>query len=95
MQNLTAQYLDDHLIGVHTYDSFGRSVADLILQTAKKQLADSPDAGAKGLVNFSVDVSVTAVSLTECVGIEIRTPLGKRTIHVNVPDRIPRMGDRG
>lgn len=40
MVKLTRQYVQDHMIGTHTEESWARAVSELVLNAAMKQLGD-------------------------------------------------------
>ena len=85
MTSLSAQYLLDHSLEIHTYESFGRSIAELILQSAAKQLEENPGLGAENKIQFSADVSVAAVELKSCASIKVCVPFGGCTsVHIGV-----------
>ncbi|MFF8932316.1 hypothetical protein ACF1AO_34195 [Streptomyces longwoodensis] len=47
-------YIEDHMESVHTPDSFGRAVADMLMRAAMAEIGD----GKQEIVEFKADVVV-------------------------------------
>ena len=85
MAQLTVQYLQDHRNEVHNYDSFGRALADLVMQSAAKQLEQNPALASTEKMTFTADVTVGAIQPTACVWVEVCLPfVGCTKVHVGV-----------
>ena len=81
MGPLTSEYVNNHRINIHSYDSFGRSVADLLLKSASEQLQTNSALGEKGVIKFSAEVAVAAFEPMGCTMVTVSTPLGTITMH--------------
>jgi hypothetical protein len=63
MARFTPQYVEEHLANVHTYESFGRAIAERLARTAAGKLADdSPD-----VVRFDAPVEVSPAIARGCL----------------------------
>jgi hypothetical protein len=56
MAELTKQYIEDHLVGAHTEESWARAIAEMVLRTAIAQLADG--SAEEVVINSQFRVSV-------------------------------------
>lgn len=82
-ESLTVKYIEEHRNQIHTYDSFGRAIAALILQSAKLQMANNTLTGDN--VKFKADIKVFPITTMGCLGVEVCVPLaGCTRVHVNV-----------
>ncbi|TCU52744.1 hypothetical protein EDF58_1142 [Novosphingobium sp. PhB57] len=74
-QALTAEYIDDHQVRVHTPESFGRALIYAALESAKGNTD-----GSKGTFDFKG--TVTAITSVGCVRICVGTPWGTICTHI-------------
>ncbi len=85
MSKLTTQYIDDHINGVHNFDSFGRAIAELCLRAAMNKAGDPKTATKGDTMSLTAEVNVSAIKPQGCVGVEICVPFaGCSRVHVNV-----------
>jgi hypothetical protein len=80
---LTVDYLEGHRSMVHNYDSFGRAIAELLIQEAKRMVLGQEVEPNSSAIEFKADVTVSALGPTGHLGVEICVPLaGCSKIHV-------------
>lgn len=81
---LTVQYLEDHRSLVHSYDSFGRAIAEIMVREARRRvIAEETDSGPTS-VEFKADVTIASTGSTGCLGIEVCVPsIGCSKVHVS------------
>lgn len=65
--NLTAEYVADHRIGLHTTDSFARSLVERVLREAEGQLSQRGTSSQAALVEVPARVFVSPVQTSGCV----------------------------
>lgn len=78
---LSREYVESHQANIHTYDSFGRTVADLATQVAATAIERD---GPVSDVQFDAKVRVSPVTRLGCLRICINTPVGVVCTHINV-----------
>ena len=69
MVELTTQYIDDHLHGVHTAESWARAVTEQVLNGAKKSI-NAGDESASVQCNFTVSAFEPAGCIRICATID-------------------------
>lgn len=59
--NLTASYIDDHMTNVHTYESFARTLVEMIMAEARDKAT-----GGEQEITISVDFVVSKAVAAGC-----------------------------
>jgi hypothetical protein len=84
MNTLTSKYITEHMTEIHTFESFGRAIADLATRAALQEAAKKGDAGMGESMEMTATVKVFAVQPTSCIGVEVCLPLvGCQRVHIN------------
>lgn len=82
MEKINKKYIDDHRYLIHDYASFGRNVADLILQAASQQVEKE---GEKESVELQATINMRAYEPNACIEVEICLPIvGCAKVHVGI-----------
>ena len=84
-ETMRVDCLEDHRRTVHTYESFGRSIAELMIQEARRILLAQEGETSSAAIEFKADVTVSAIGPTGCLGVEICVPMaGCSKVHVTL-----------
>ncbi|MDP1946659.1 MAG: hypothetical protein Q8L77_04080 [Nitrospirota bacterium] len=77
---MKAEYIESHMAGVHTAESFGRALIEQALNAAKKQL------GSKDQPSVSMDAKIDVSEVTARGCINVCVTIGGVQIchHVNI-----------
>ena len=85
VEPLTAADLDDYRAAVHSYDSFGRSVVELMLREARRMMLAEETESAPVAVEFKADVIVSSIGPAGHAAVELCVPsIGCSKIHVAI-----------
>jgi hypothetical protein len=79
---LTVEYLEGHRSLVHNYESFGRSIAELMIQEARRMALALESETPPSAAEFKADVIVAAID-PKGLGVELCVPsIGCVRVHV-------------
>ena len=83
MHTLTAEYVRAHLERVHTYESFGRAIAELAVRSVAEKLTRESNGIPTDTASFAAEVKVAAVQSEACMSVTVCIPFaGCSSIHV-------------
>jgi hypothetical protein len=66
MAKLTKQYIEDHLVGAHTEESWARAIAEMALKTAAERLAKG--SAEEVVIDAQFRISVVEAEVTSPAG---------------------------
>jgi|GEM_PF-4055920 len=80
------EYIKNHAVEIHTYESFGHAVAALISESAASQLEAAGETGtlSSPVSLENVQVELGPIETKGCLWIRIRTPWGTVTKHIRI-----------
>jgi hypothetical protein len=85
VEALTVESLEDHRSTIHSYESFGRTITELMIQEARRLLLAQEGDELPSGVGFKADVTVSAVGPPGSLGVEICVPsIGCSRVHVSL-----------
>jgi hypothetical protein len=85
VEALTVESLEDHRSTVHCYESFERTVAELMIQEAKRILLAGERDTESSAVEFKADVTVSSVGPPGSLGVEVCVPsIGCSKVHIDL-----------
>jgi hypothetical protein len=80
---LSVAFLEGRRGIVHSYDSFGRAVAEIMIQEARRMILARETEATPAAIEFKANVIVAAVGQTGHLGVEVCVPsIGCSKVHV-------------
>ncbi|MFN0719984.1 hypothetical protein BCU39_020245 [Vibrio cyclitrophicus] len=78
MTELTRDYIREHMVDIHTHESFSRALVEMVLN---QSLEKEPD---NNKIEMEAKITVRPVESRGCINIELNVGLGSITYHQKV-----------